>query len=74
MAKIVASVNVSHVPAIGAAWDNKKSQDPYWKPLFDGFDVSKKWIGLAAERSVKVPIALPMVASPSRKIADQPLS
>ncbi len=44
MAKIVASVNVSHVPAIGAAWDNKKSQEPYWKPLFDGFDFSKKWI------------------------------
>ena len=44
MAKIVASVNVSHVPAIGAAWDNKKSQEPYWKPLFDGFDRSKQWI------------------------------
>jgi protocatechuate 4,5-dioxygenase beta chain len=44
VAKIVASVNVSHVPAIGAAWDNKKSQDAYWKPVFDGFDVSKKWI------------------------------
>ena len=44
MAKIVASVNVSHVPAIGAAWDNKKSQDAYWKPVFDGFDFSKKWI------------------------------
>jgi protocatechuate 4,5-dioxygenase beta chain len=44
MARIVASVNVSHVPAIGAAWDNGKSQDAYWKPLFDGFDFSKKWI------------------------------
>ena len=44
MAKIVASVNVSHVPAIGAAWDNKKSSEPYWKPVFDGFDFSKKWI------------------------------
>ena len=44
MAKIVASVNVSHVPAIGAAWDNGKSGDSYWKPVFDGFDFSKKWI------------------------------
>ncbi|MEP7245265.1 MAG: class III extradiol dioxygenase subunit beta [Gammaproteobacteria bacterium] len=44
MARIIASVNVSHVPAIGAAWDNGKSQDPYWKPVFDGFDFSKKWI------------------------------
>jgi len=44
VAKIVASVNVSHVPAIGAAWDNGKSGDSYWKPVFDGFDFSKKWI------------------------------
>src|SRR5690242_21246229 len=44
MAKIVASVNVSHVPAIGAAWDNARVNEPYWKPVFDGFDFSKKWI------------------------------
>jgi protocatechuate 4,5-dioxygenase, beta chain len=44
VAKIVASVNVSHVPAIGAAWDNKKSGEPYWKPVFDGFERSKQWI------------------------------
>ena len=44
MAKIVASVNVSHVPAIGAAWDNKKSQEPYWKPVFAGYDFAKRWI------------------------------
>jgi protocatechuate 4,5-dioxygenase beta chain len=44
VAKIVASVNVSHVPAIGAAWDLKKTQEPYWKPVFDGFEFSKKWI------------------------------
>ena len=44
MAKIVASVNVSHVPAIGAAWDNKKTDTPYWEPVFKGFDFSKKWI------------------------------
>jgi protocatechuate 4,5-dioxygenase beta chain len=37
-------VNVSHVPAIGAAWDNQKSGEPYWKPVFDGFDFSKKWL------------------------------
>ena len=44
MARIVASVNCSHVPAIGAAWDLGKAQTPYWKPVFDGFDFSKKWI------------------------------
>jgi protocatechuate 4,5-dioxygenase, beta chain len=44
MAKITASVYCSHVPAIGAAIDHGKTAEPYWKPLFAGFDFSKKWI------------------------------
>ena len=44
MAKIVAGVATSHVPAIGAALDNGKSGEPYWVPLFAGFEPSKKWI------------------------------
>ena len=44
MAKIVAGVAVSHVPAIGAAIDNGKSGEEYWQPLFKGFEPSKKWI------------------------------
>jgi protocatechuate 4,5-dioxygenase beta chain len=44
VAKIVASVNCSHVPAIGAAWDNGKADTPYWAPVFQGFERSKKWI------------------------------
>ena len=44
MAKIVAGVAVSHVPAIGAALDNGKSGEEYWKPLFKGFEPSKKWM------------------------------
>jgi gallate dioxygenase len=43
-AKIVASVNSSHVPAIGAAWDLGKTDTPYWAPVFKGFEFSKKWI------------------------------
>jgi protocatechuate 4,5-dioxygenase beta chain len=35
---------MSHVPAIGAAVDNGRTAEPYWKPLFDGFIFSKKWI------------------------------
>lgn len=42
MAQIVAGVGCSHVPAIGAAIDLGKTQDPYWKPLFDGFQRSKE--------------------------------
>jgi protocatechuate 4,5-dioxygenase beta chain len=31
------------VPAIGAAIDNKKTEEPYWKRVFSGFDKSKEW-------------------------------
>ena len=44
MARITAGVTTSHVPAIGAALDNGKSQDAYWAPLFAGYDFSKRWI------------------------------
>jgi protocatechuate 4,5-dioxygenase beta chain len=44
VAKIIAGVGSSHIPAIGAAWDNKKSTEPYWQPVFKGFDKSKEWI------------------------------
>jgi protocatechuate 4,5-dioxygenase beta chain len=44
MAKITASVYTSHVPAIGAALDLGKTQEPYWQPLFQGYDFSKQWM------------------------------
>ena len=44
MAKITAGVSTSHVPAIGAAVDNGRTGEPYWQPLFAGFERSKQWI------------------------------
>jgi protocatechuate 4,5-dioxygenase beta chain len=44
VAKIVAGVATSHVPAVGAAIDNKRTQEPYWQPVFAGYEPSKKWI------------------------------
>ena len=44
MAKIVAGVASSHVPAIGAAIDLGKTEEPYWKRVFSGFEFSKKWM------------------------------
>ncbi|MGA7537956.1 MAG: class III extradiol dioxygenase subunit beta [Steroidobacteraceae bacterium] len=44
MARITAGVATSHVPAIGAALDNGRSGEPYWKPLFAGYGFSKEWI------------------------------
>lgn len=43
MARIGAGVFTSHVPAIGAAIDLGKQQDPYWQPLFKGYEYSKRW-------------------------------
>jgi protocatechuate 4,5-dioxygenase, beta chain len=44
MARITASVYTSHVPAIGAALDLKKDKEPYWQPVFQGYDFSKQWM------------------------------
>ncbi|MBI5258655.1 MAG: protocatechuate 3,4-dioxygenase [Burkholderiales bacterium] len=44
MAKITASVYTSHVPAIGAALDLGKSAEPYWQPVFKGYEFSKQWM------------------------------
>jgi protocatechuate 4,5-dioxygenase beta chain len=44
MARITAGVTTSHIPAIGAAIDLGKTKDPYWAPLFEGYEVSKKWM------------------------------
>ena len=43
-ARVTASVYSSHVPAIGAAIDLGKTQEPYWVPLFKGFEPSKRWM------------------------------
>ncbi|GBU15357.1 protocatechuate 4,5-dioxygenase subunit beta [Polaromonas sp.] len=44
MAKITASVYTSHVPAIGVALDLGKSGEPYWQPVFKGYEFSKQWM------------------------------
>ena len=42
-ARITASVYTSHVPLIGMAMDQGKTQEPYWKPLFAGYEPSRRW-------------------------------
>lgn len=44
MARITAGVATSHVPAIGAAMDLGKTDEAYWRPLFAGYDWSRRWI------------------------------
>jgi protocatechuate 4,5-dioxygenase beta chain len=43
MAHITAGLAMSHVPAIGRAVDAGATADPYWAPLFKGFEFSKAW-------------------------------
>ncbi len=44
MARITASVYTSHVPAIGAALDLGKTHEPYWQPVFQGYEFGKQWL------------------------------
>jgi protocatechuate 4,5-dioxygenase beta chain len=44
MARITAGVATPHVPAIGAAIDLGKTKEPYWEPVFKGYEFSKAWI------------------------------
>jgi protocatechuate 4,5-dioxygenase beta chain len=43
MALITSGVASSHVPAIGAALDLGRAGDPYWAPVFDGYDWVKRF-------------------------------
>jgi gallate dioxygenase len=43
-ARITASVYTSHVPAIGAAIDQGRTEEPYWRPLFAGYQPSRRWL------------------------------
>ena len=44
MAEIIWGLATSHVPSIGAAMDGHKTEDPYWKPLFDGYAPARAWM------------------------------
>jgi len=44
MAQITASVYTSHVPAIGTAIDLGKTNEPYWQPVFKGYEFSRHWM------------------------------
>jgi protocatechuate 4,5-dioxygenase, beta chain len=43
MARITAGLSTSHIPAVGAAIDLGKTEEPYWKPVFAGYEWTKAW-------------------------------
>jgi protocatechuate 4,5-dioxygenase beta chain len=44
VARITAGVTSSHIPLIGRAIDTGKTNTPYWKPVFDGYEFTKRWL------------------------------
>ena len=42
MARITAGVATSHIPALGVAIDLAKGDEPYWQPVFNGYQVSNQ--------------------------------
>ena len=44
MARITSGLATSHIPAVGAAIDLGKTHEPYWQPVFAGYEFSKRWI------------------------------
>lgn len=45
MATIIGGLTSSHIPAVGNAIAKDLSQDPYWKPFFDGYPPIREWLG-----------------------------
>ncbi|MFE9426364.1 protocatechuate 4,5-dioxygenase subunit alpha [Kitasatospora sp. NPDC006697] len=43
-AAVTAALFTSHVPAIGAALDHGKTQEPYWQPVFAGYEYAREWV------------------------------
>ncbi len=44
MAELIAGIGTSHVPAVGAAIDHDKRDDPYWAPYFDKLEPARRWM------------------------------
>lgn len=44
MARISAGIGTSHVPLIGVGSDQNKMGEPYFKPIFEGYEWTKNWI------------------------------
>ena len=43
MARLTAGLTTSHIPAVGAAMDLGKTGEDYWKPVFAGYEWTRRW-------------------------------
>ena len=44
MAKVIAGIGTSHVPAIGAVIDHEKLAEPYWQKFAEGIEPARHWM------------------------------
>ncbi|MXZ95694.1 MAG: protocatechuate 3,4-dioxygenase [Acidimicrobiaceae bacterium] len=44
MAQIIGGIGTSHVPAVGAAIDHNKQNEPYWAPYFEKIAPVRAWV------------------------------
>ena len=44
MAEVAYGVATSHTPSIGVAIDKDREEEPYWAPLFQGYEAGRKWM------------------------------
>ena len=58
MARIIAGVGTSHTPAIGAAIDKGKTNEPYWVPVFEGYEPARKWMDEVNPEFARTDVAL----------------
>ena len=54
MTRIVAGIGTSHVPSIGVAYDQGRTQEPAWKPLFDAYEPVKAWLREEARPDIAI--------------------
>src|ERR1700724_2428945 len=43
MARITHGLTTSHLPPVAPALARARPAEPYWKPLFDGYEWTKAW-------------------------------
>ncbi|OYO09275.1 protocatechuate 3,4-dioxygenase [Enemella evansiae] len=48
MAELVGGIGCSHVPAVGAAMDNGKTEESYWAPFFEKLPPAREWMAQTA--------------------------
>jgi len=44
VAEVAYGVATSHTPSIGVAIDKDREEEPYWAPLFQGYEAGRKWM------------------------------